>query len=84
MVFLACRWEPDPEYDFSGCFRVSNYSNKNAVVNLLGIVTGLCLLFVLWSVARLLGKKAVLSDSGRQNDAGNNHRKKIDCTVIEK
>jgi hypothetical protein len=63
---------------------VSNYSNKSAIVNLLGIVTGVCLAMAIWSVARLLGRKAVLSDYGRQNDAGNNPRKKVDCRVIEK
>jgi hypothetical protein len=63
---------------------VSNYSNKNAAVSLLGIVTGVCLALAIWSVARLLGRKAVIPDYGRQNDAGNNPRKKIDCKVIEK
>lgn len=61
-----------------------NYSNKNAAVNLLGIVTGVCLALVVWSVAKLLSKNAALSDNEGQNDPGNNRRKTVDCRVIEK
>jgi hypothetical protein len=84
VLSLTDKLESNHGYAVLGYVRVSNYSNKSAIVNLLGIVTGVCLALAIWSVARLLGGKAVMSDNGRQNDAGNNPRKKIDCRVIEK
>jgi hypothetical protein len=84
VLFLPDKLEPNHEYAVLGYFRVYNYSNKNAAVNLLGIVTGVCLALVVWSVAKLLSKNAALSDNEGQNDAGNNRRKTVDCRVIEK
>ena len=84
MLSLPGKLEPNHEYAVLGYFRVYNYSNKNAGVSLLAIVAGVCLALVVWSVAKLLGKKAALSDYGCQNDAGNNRRKTVDCRVIEK
>jgi hypothetical protein len=63
---------------------VYNYSNKNAAVNLLGIVTGVCLALVVWSVAKLLSKNAALSDCEGQNESDGSRRKTVDCRVIEK
>ena len=83
-VTLPGRLESDQKYAVLGYIRVYNYSNKNAAVSVLTIVTGVCLAMAIWSVARLLGRKTVMSNYGRQNDAGNNPRKKIDCKVIEK
>jgi hypothetical protein len=84
MLFLPGELESDHEYAVLGYFRVYNYLNKNAAVNLLGIVTGVCLALVVWSVAKLLSKNAALSDCEGQNDPDSSHRKTVDCRVIEK
>ena len=62
---------------------MSNYPNKTAIVNLLGIVTGVCLLLTLWHMFKLLGIRGTLPDDKGRNDAGHGLRKTVESRVIK-
>jgi len=62
---------------------VSNYPNKNAILNLLGVVTGVCLLLMVWHMVKLLGKRGTLQDDEGRNEAGRGPRKTVESRVIK-
>ena len=66
-----------------GYRRVSNYPNKTAFVNLLGIVTGVCLLLMVWHMFKLLGKRGILPNDNGRNETSHGLRKMVESRVIK-
>ena len=62
---------------------MSNYPNKTAIMNLLGIVTGVCLFLIFWHMFKLLGKRGAVPDDNGRNETGRGLRKTVESRVIK-
>lgn len=60
-----------------------NYTNKTTIMNLLGIVIGVCLFFIFCHMFKLLGKRGTLPDDKDRNEAGYGLRKTVESRVIK-
>ncbi len=62
---------------------MSNHPNKTAIMNLLGIVTGVCLFLILCHMFKLLGKKGTVLNDKDRNETGHGLKKMVESRVIK-
>jgi len=62
---------------------VSSYPNKTAIMNMLGIVTEVCLFLIFWHMFKLLGKRDTVPNNNGRNETGHGLRKTVESRVIK-
>jgi len=61
---------------------MSTDTNNTVLSSLLGIITSIFTMFIVWHLFKLLGKTSRLLDYEAQNEGDHSHRKVVECKVL--